>query len=180
MSTLSPSQSASSLDAKSALGLRIPPHSIEAESSVLGGLLLDNDGWDHVRDLISGKDFYRHEHKVIFETIERMLDLKNTADVITVFQFLDSTAKSQEIGGLEYLNALAQFVPSASNIRRYAEIVREQSILRNLVAAGDEISTAGFNIEGTPVGQILDEAEQKIFNIGDDSSRLKQGFQGMP
>jgi replicative DNA helicase len=180
MSTLSPSQSVSSLDAKSALGLRIPPHSIEAESSVLGGLLLDNDGWDHVRDLISGKDFYRHEHKVIFETIERMLDLKNTADVITVFQFLDSTAKGQEIGGLEYLNALAQFVPSASNIRRYAEIVREQSILRNLVAAGDEISTAGFNIEGTPVGQILDEAEQKIFNIGDDSSRLKQGFQGMP
>jgi replicative DNA helicase len=165
---------------KNTTGLRVPPHSIEAESSVLGGLLLDNDSWDRVADLVSANDFYRHEHKLIFETIERMLEQRHSADVITVFQFLNSTNRGLEIGGLEYLNALAQYVPSASNIRRYAELVREQSILRGLVAAGDEISTSAFNPDGLPVSHILDQAEQKIFTIGDARSRSNHGPQGMP
>jgi len=88
--------------------------------------------------------------------------------------------KAEEIGGLGYLNALAQYVPSASNIRRYAEIVRERSILRKLVSASDEIATNAFNTQGRAVAQILDEAEQKIFNIGEEGSRMKQGFQAMP
>ncbi|KIQ31787.1 DNA helicase [Variovorax paradoxus] len=159
--------------------LRIPPHSIEAESSVLGGLLLDNGAWDRMGDLLVDDDFYRHEHKLIYAAIGGLINASKAADVITVFERLQSLGKADDIGGLVYLNSLAQYVPSASNIRRYAEIVRERSILRKLVSASDEIATNAFNPQGKPVDKILDEAEQKIFNIGEEGSRMKQGFQSM-
>ena len=159
--------------------LRIPPHSIEGESSVLGGLLLDNGAWDRVGDLLADKDFYRHEHQLIYAAIGGLVNASKPADIITVYERLQSLGKADEIGGLSYLNALAQFVPSASNIRRYAEIVRERSILRKLVAASDEIATNAFNPQGKGVTAILDEAEQKILNIGEQGSRMKQGFQSM-
>ena len=159
--------------------LRIPPHSIEAESSVLGGLLLDNGAWDRVGDLLVDGDFYRYEHKQVFAAIGSLINASRPADVITVYEHLQSLGKAEEIGGLGYLNALAQYVPSASNIRRYAEIVRERSILRKLVSASDEIATNAFNPQGKAIDRILDEAEQKIFNIGEEGSRMKQGFQSM-
>ena len=160
--------------------LRIPPHSIEAESSVLGGLLLDNGAWDRVGDLLVDGDFYRYEHRQVYSAIGALVNASRPADVITVYEHLQALGKAEEIGGLGYLNALAQYVPSASNIRRYAEIVRERSILRKLVSASDEIATNAFNTQGRAVAQILDEAEQKIFNIGEEGSRMKQGFQAMP
>ncbi|RIX74670.1 replicative DNA helicase [Acidovorax cavernicola] len=159
--------------------LRIPPHSIEAESSVLGGLLLDNGAWDRMGDLLVDGDFYRHEHKLIYAAIGGLINASKPADVITVFEQLQNLGKADDIGGLVYLNSLAQYVPSASNIRRYAEIVRDRSILRKLVSASDEIATNAFNPQGKPVDKILDEAEQKIFNIGEEGSRMKQGFQSM-
>jgi replicative DNA helicase len=159
--------------------LRIPPHSIEAESSVLGGLLLDNAAWDGVSDLLHDGDFYRYEHRLVFAAMASLINASRPADVITVFEHLQSLGKAEEIGGLGYLNSLAQYVPSASNIRRYAEIVRERSVLRKLVSASDEISTSAFNPKGRPVATILDEAEQKIFNIGEEGARTKQGFQSM-
>ncbi len=159
--------------------LRVPPHSTEAESSVLGGLLLDNQAWDRVGDLLIDSDFYRFEHRLIYAGIAKLVNASKPADVITVYEHLQSIGKSEEVGGLAYLNALAQYVPSASNIRRYAEIVRERAILRKLVTASDEIATAAFNTQGRPVDKILDEAEQKIFHIGEEGSRMKQGFQGM-
>jgi len=159
--------------------LRIPPHSIEAESSVLGGLLLDNNAWDRVGDLLKESDFYRFEHRLIFTAVSTLINASKPADVITVYEALQSLGKAEEIGGLGYLNALAQYVPSAGNIRRYAEIVRERGILRKLVSASDEIATNAFNPQGRPVEKILDEAEQKIFNIGEEGSRMKQGFQSM-
>jgi replicative DNA helicase len=159
--------------------LRIPPHSIEAESSVLGGLLLDNNAWDRVGDLLKESDFYRFEHRLIFTSVSTLINASKPADVITVYEALQSLGKAEEIGGLAYLNALAQYVPSAGNIRRYAEIVRERGILRKLVTASDEIATNAFNPQGRPVEKILDEAEQKIFNIGEEGSRMKQGFQSM-
>ena len=159
--------------------LRIPPHSIEAESSVLGGLLLDNGAWDRVGDLLTERDFYRYEHRMVFGAIGALINASKPADVITVFEQLQNQGKAEEIGGLSYLNSLAQYVPSAGNIRRYAEIVRERSILRKLVSASDEISTNAFNPQGRPVSAILDEAEQKIFNIGEEGARSKQGFQAM-
>jgi replicative DNA helicase len=159
--------------------LRVPPHSIEAESSVLGGLLLDNGAWDRVGDLLTDGDFYRYEHKLIYASIGALINATKPADVITVYEHLQNLGKADDTGGLAYLNSLAQYVPSASNIRRYAEIVRERSILRKLVSASDEIATNAFNPQGKAVDKILDEAEQKIFNIGEEGSRMKQGFQGM-
>jgi replicative DNA helicase len=159
--------------------LRIPPHSLEAESSVLGGLLLDNAAWDRVGDLLVDGDFYRHEHRLIYGAVGALINASKPADVITVYEHLQNQGKAEETGGLSYLNSLAQYVPSAGNIRRYAEIVRERSILRKLVSASDEISTDAFNPKGRPVADIVDQAEQKIFNIGEQGSRMKQGFQGM-
>jgi replicative DNA helicase len=159
--------------------LRIPPHSLEAEASVLGGLLLDNSAWDRVGDMLTDQDFYRFEHRQVFAAIAALINASRPADVITVYEHLQALGKADEVGGLAYLNSLAQYVPSASNIRRYAEIVRERSILRKLVTASDEIATHAFNTRGREVAQILDEAEQKIFSIGEEGSRMKQGFQSM-
>ncbi|KZT15158.1 replicative DNA helicase [Acidovorax sp. GW101-3H11] len=159
--------------------LRTPPHSIEAESSVLGGLLLDNNAWDRVGDLLKEGDFYRYEHQAIYAAIGALINASKPADVITVFEQLKNQGKAQEMGGLTYLNSLAQYVPSATNIRRYAEIVRERAILRKLVTASDEISTNAFNPQGKTVERILDEAEAKIFAIGEEGSRNKQGFQSL-
>jgi replicative DNA helicase len=145
--------------------LRVPPHSIESESSVLGSLLLDNGAWDRVGDLLTDGDFYRYEHKLIYAAIGGLVNATRPADVITVFHELEKLGKGQEVGGLPYLNSLAQYVASAANIRRYAEIVRERSILRKLLSASDEIATAAFNPHGKPVPEILDEAERKIFHI---------------
>ena len=159
--------------------LRIPPHSQEAESSVLGGLLLDNNSWDKVADLLVEADFYRYEHRLVFASITSLVNTNRPADVITVFEQMQSQGKAEEIGGLAYLNSLAQYVPSSANILRYAEIVRERSILRKLVSVSDEIATSALNTNGRPVTNILDEAEQKIFSIGEEGSRMRQGFQSM-
>ncbi|MFN9707592.1 MAG: DnaB-like helicase C-terminal domain-containing protein, partial [Burkholderiales bacterium] len=159
--------------------LRIPPHSIEAEQSVLGGLLLDNSAWDRAGDLLVDSDFYRLEHRLIYAAIAGLISGSKPADVITVFEQLQSLGKAEECGGVVYLNALAQSVLSAANLRRYAEIVRERAVLRKLIAASDEIATAAFNPQGRPVDQILDEAEGKIFRIGEEGSKSKQGFVSM-
>jgi replicative DNA helicase len=159
--------------------LRIPPHSVEAEASVLGGLLLDNAAWDKVGDLLSENDFYRFEHKLVFSAIETLVNASKPADVVTVFEHLQNLGKNDAVGGLAYLNALAQYVPSAGNIRRYAEIVRERSILRKLVSACDDITGQAFSTKGKSISSIVDEAEQKILSIGEEGSRLNQGFQSM-
>ncbi len=159
--------------------LRIPPHSIEADLGVLGGLLIDNGAWDRAGDLLTDSDFYRYEHRLIYAAIGQLINASKPADVITVFEQLQSLGKAEECGGLTYLNALAQSVPSAANLRRYAEIVRERAVLRKLVSASDEIATAAFNPQGRPVSQILDEAEGRIFQIGEEGNRGKQGFHSM-
>jgi len=157
--------------------LRIPPHSIEAEQSVLGGLLLDNSAWDKIADFVNPEDFYRYDHRLIFQHIARLINGSRPADVITVFESLSSANKADEIGGISYLNALAQNTPSAANIRRYAEIVRDRGILRKLISVSDEISGSAFNPQGKEVKQMLDEAESKIFAIAEEGSRGTQGFQ---
>ena len=159
--------------------LRVPPHSVEAEQSVLGGLLLDNMAWDRAAELLTDSDFYRYEHRLIFSAVAALVQHSRPADVITVFELLQSLGKADDCGGLAYLNALAQSVPSAANMRRYAEIVRERAVLRKLIGASDEIATAAFNREGRNVSQILDEAESKILKIGEEGSRQQQGPQSM-
>ena len=159
--------------------LRVPPHSIDAESSVLGGLLLNNDAWDRVGDLLVDGDFYRYEHKLIYAAIGQLVNACKPADTVTVYEQLQGIGKHEEVGGLPYLASLANSVPSAANIRRYAEIVREKSVIRKLISTGDEIITTAFNPDGKTLEQILDEAEQKLLAVGDAGSRLKQGFQSI-
>ncbi len=159
--------------------LRTPPHSAEAESSVLGGLLLDNGAWDRVGDVVRDDDFYRHEHQLIFNAIASLVNVAKPADVVTVYEHLQNLGQAEQAGGLAYLNALAQYVPSAANIRRYGEIVRERAVLRKLIAASDEIATTAFSPKGRTVAEVLDMAEQRVFKIGEESSRMKQGFQDM-
>jgi replicative DNA helicase len=159
--------------------LRLPPQSSEAEQSVLGALLLDNSAWERMADLVTDGDFYAYQHRLIFSAIGSLINASKPADVITVFDQLRALGKHEEAGGIEYLNRLAQFIPSAANVRRYAEIVREKSILRKLISASDDIATTAFNPLGKEVPKILDEAEQKIFQIAEDGSRMNQGFIAM-
>ncbi|MGO4328670.1 replicative DNA helicase [Cupriavidus sp. 2TAF22] len=157
--------------------LKVPPHSIEAEQSVLGGLLLDNAAWDRIADFLSEADFYRFDHRMIFQSISRLIAATKPADVITVYEVLQGAGKAEEVGGLAYLNSLAQNTPSAANIRRYAEIVRERSVLRKLVTVADDIATAAFAPKGREVRELLDEAESKVFAIAEEGSRGQKGFQ---
>ncbi len=156
--------------------LRVPPHSVEAEQSVLGGLLLDNTAWDKIADILREDDFYRYDHRLIFQRIQRLIDQAKPADVITVFESLSSVGKADEVGGLGYLNALAQNTPSAANIRRYADIVRGRAVMRKLVTVSDEIAESAFNPNGREVGQLLDDAESKVFAIAEEGARGQQGF----
>lgn len=149
--------------------LRVPPHSIESESAVLGGLLLDNGAWDRVGDLLTEGDFYRHEHRLIFGTIGALMNATRPADPFTVLAQLEAVGKAGEAGGLAYLASLAQYVPSAGNIHRYAMIVRERSILRRLISAADEIASGAFNPQGKPVDAIVDVAMQKILSVSTDA-----------
>jgi replicative DNA helicase len=154
-------------------GLHVPPHSVEAEQSVLGGLLLDNLAWDRAADQLTDSDFYRLEHRLIFSAIGALVGHSKPADVITVFEQLQSHGQADDAGGLAYLNALAQSVPSAANLRRYAEIVSERAILRKLVAASDQIATNAFNTQGRPASQLLDEAESTILAISRGHQRTE-------
>jgi replicative DNA helicase len=157
--------------------LRIPPHSIEAEQSVLGGLLLDNAAFDKIADLVGEDDFYRDEHKRIYRQIRKLLERSKPVDVVTVAESLDLAGEGSETGGLAYLGELAANTPSAANIRRYAEIVRERAILRQLVTAGDEIAGSALNPLGRDPKQLLDEAEAKVFAIAEGGFRHQTGFQ---
>ncbi len=147
--------------------LRVPPHSIEAETAVLGALLLDTGAaWDRVADLLTDADFFRFEHRLVFEAIGGLANSNKPADVVTVFNRLQGIKGGPDVT-LAYLNELAQYVPTAANIRRYAEIVREKSLLRKLVSASDEIATRAFNPGVQTAAEVVDEAESKIFAIGD-------------
>ncbi|WP_084224336.1 replicative DNA helicase [Stenoxybacter acetivorans] len=158
----------------------IPPHSLEAEQSVLGGLLLDNDAFENIAGIINEVDFYRHEHRLIFRAIAKLAETMRPADVITVQEELQRREELEAAGDFAYLVNLAQNTPSAANIRHYAEIVRERSILRQLAQVGTEIARDAYNPQGKDAKQMLDEAENNVFQIAESSSRARQGFLAMP
>lgn len=157
--------------------LRVPPHSLEAEQSVIGGLLLDNTAWDRIADLVGENDFYHDEHRRIYRQIRKLLGDNKPADALTVAEALDVAGDGERTGGLVYLGEIAANTPTAANIRRYAEIVRERAILRQLVSAGDEITTSALNPLGREAKELLDEAEAKIFAIAEAGMRHQTGFQ---
>jgi replicative DNA helicase len=160
--------------------IKLPPHSVEAEQSVLGGLLLDNSAWERIADLLGESDFYRADHRLIYRHISKLVEASRPADVITVSESMDSTRELDTVGGLAYLGALAQNTPSSANIRRYAEIVRERAIMRKLAETATEIADSAYNPMGREAPQLLDEAESRIFSISEEGSRGRQGFLDMP
>ncbi len=160
--------------------LKLPPHSLEAEQSVLGGLMLDNTAWDRVADLIAESHFYRADHRLIYRHISKLIEHSRPADVVTVAESLEATKELVGVGGLAYVSALAGNTPSAANIRRYAEIVRDRAILRRLAEVGTDIADSSYNTMGKEANQLLDEAESRVFEIAEQGARGRQGFQEMP
>jgi replicative DNA helicase len=158
------------------LSLKVPPHSVEAEQSLLGALLLDNQAFDRVADLIGADDFYRDDHRRIWRHIAKLAEANRPADVITVNESIEASEDKDKTGGAAYLGALAQNTPSALNIRRYAELVRERSVQRRLAQVATGIAEDALNPAGREVGQLLDEAESKIFQIAESGARRDQGL----
>src|SRR4051812_47233248 len=158
------------------LPFRTPPHSIEAEQSLLGALMLDNQAFDRVADLITGEDFYRDDHRRIWRHISRLIEANKPADVVTVSEAIDASEDKDRTGGPAYLGALAQNTPSALNIRRYAELVREKSVQRRLASVATGIAEDALNPGSKDVGQMLDEAESKIFQIAESGARKNEGL----
>ncbi len=147
--------------------LRTPPHSVEAEQSVLGGLLLDASAWDNVADIVRAEDFYRPDHALIFEAIGQLAGVGKPSDVVTVSEQLERSARLADAGGLAYLGTLARDTPSAANVRSYAEIVRERSLLRRLAHVGTEITSSVFRNEGETAAELVDRAEGQVFEIAE-------------
>lgn len=159
--------------------LRLPPHSVEAEQAVLGGLLLSNQAWDRIGDLLTESDFYRADHRVLWRTITKLVEDNKPADVLTVTEALKITGEINDVGGLAYLHQLASGTPSAANIRRYAEIVRERSIMRRLAEVGTSIADSAYSPQGREARQLLDEAETRILEIGEQGGRSSESFAKM-
>jgi len=159
--------------------LKVPPHSIEAEQSVLGGLMLDNSSYDHVTEVLSEQDFYRRDHRLIFRAIAYLASKEEPYDAVTVSEYLNDIGELDSIGGLMYLGGIVQNTPSAANIKAYAGIVRERSILRQLISVATGISDAAFNNQGQDSASILDEAERSVFEIAEQQSRGRKGFQNI-
>ena len=147
--------------------LKTQPHSIEAEQSVLGGLMLDNDAWFNVAEVISQRDFYRPQHRLIFESMTDLANDNDPLDAVTVSERLQSRGVLDKAGGLAYLGELAEGTPGASNVVAYAHIVGERSTLRQLIGAANRIAESAFAPEGKPSEELLDLAEQEVFRIAD-------------
>ncbi len=157
--------------ASKGLNLKVPPHSQEAEQSVLGALMLDNRAWDRIADRLSAKDFYRQDHRLIFEAINALVDAHKPMDVVTLLATLKMSGQLDAAGGETYLYELARNTPTAANVTAYADIVRERAVLRQLIAAGTDIAQEAFNPEGRDIRELLDTAEQMVFGIAERRER---------
>ena len=159
--------------------LRVPPHSVQAEQAVLGGLMLDNASWDKIADLITEQDFYRREHQLIFAAIASLAENDQPLDLVTVNDELVRLDTSDEVGGLAYLGMLANETPTAANIKAYAAIVREQSVVRQLIRVGNQVDESGYQPKGRKVHELLDYAENLVFQIAEQKARGGGGFRSI-
>jgi replicative DNA helicase len=166
-------------DAGAEQRLKVPPNSISAEQALIGGLMLNAQAWDKIADVIVGEDFYRKDHRVIFEAIANLVEGGSPCDVVTVSEHLDGRGELDQSGGLEYLATLANETAGAANARAYAKIIRETSTLRALINAGNEISGNAFTSGERNAAQIVDEAERLVFEIAEKGSRGRRGFKSL-
>ena len=153
--------------------IKVPPHSIEAEQSVLGGLMLNNSVWESVDELLLETDFYRQDHRVIYRVMKRLINEDAPLDVVTLAEALDSVSELDSVGGISYLGEMVQNMPGVANIKAYARIVKERSTMRQLIAVAQEIADSSFNPEGQNSDTLLEEAERKVIKIAE--SRPKDG-----
>jgi replicative DNA helicase len=156
--------------------IRVPPHSVEAEQAVLGGLMLDNAAWERIADRLREEDFYRQDHRLIFRAISELSNADQPFDAVTLSEWLQSREQLEAAGGLAYLATLARDTPTAANVRAYADIVRERSVLRQLIRAGGELADAAFRPEGRGADELIEFAERQVFEIAESRGRLKQNF----
>lgn len=156
--------------------IRVPPHSIEAEQAVLGALMLDNRAWDAIADRLAADDFYRRDHRLIFEAIAELAGKTEPSDAVTLSEWLERKGIAEETGGLVYLASLVRDTPSAANVRAYADAVRERSTLRRLISAGGEIAASAFEPEGRSAVELVDEAERRVFEIAESGNKVRSGF----
>ncbi len=156
--------------------LKVPPHSIDAEQAVLGGLLLDNESWIQVAERLGERDFYRNDHRLVFKCIETLANENKPYDVVTLAEWLENNGQLDQAGGLSFLAALAENTPTAANIVAYADIVRQRAVLRQLIRAGTDIAGSAYNTEGRSSEELLDSAERMVFEIADQHSRGRLGF----
>ncbi|WDT85830.1 replicative DNA helicase [Alteromonas sp. 009811495] len=159
--------------------LKVPPHSIEAEQSVLGSMLIDPDSWDKVAELITDTDFYNRSHQIIFRAITRLLNASNPIDLITVSEELEKHDELDDAGGFAYLGELAKNTPSSANVVSYAQIISERAITRELIGVAHEIAEVGYNPEGRDSADILDLAESKVFEIAERRTGENEGPRGV-
>jgi replicative DNA helicase len=162
-------------EASSVIDVRVPPHSLEAEQAVLGGLLLDAHAWDNVGDVLRAENFYRPDHRLIFAAIAALASEGKPCDVVTVSEELQRHSQLDNAGGLAYLGTLARDTPTAANARAYALIVRERSLLRDLIQAGTDIAASVFNNEGETARELVDNAERRVFSIAEQGFRGREG-----
>jgi replicative DNA helicase len=153
-----------------------PPHSVEAEQSVLGALLIDTTSWDQAADIVSAEDFYRPDHRLIFEALAELTLGGRPGDVVTVAEALERRGRLEEAGGLAYLGTLARDTPTAANVRAYAQIVRERALLRRLIEAGRAITASVFSDQGLSARELVDRAEAKVFEIAELGARSGSGI----
>ncbi len=168
--------STTDLARRAAERLRLPPHSVEAEQSLLGGLMLDQRAWDQVADVVGADDLYRADHRLIFEAVATLVERDQPPDAVTVSEHLERGGELDAAGGLDYLARLVEETPSAANVRAYAQIVRDNSILRQLIEIGGDIAASAHSNEGRTVGELVDLAEQRVFEISDRGKRAGAGF----
>ena len=159
--------------------LKVPPHSIEAEQSVLGGLMLDSDAWDQIADLLHEEDFYRYDHRLIYMAMHQLAERNTPFDAITLSEWMEQNGQLEDGGGLAYLGTLAKNTPTAANIKAYAGIVRERSIVRQLIRVANLIGDSAFNPDGRDSAELLDHAEKLVFEIAEKGSRGRRGFISM-
>ena len=156
--------------------LKIPPHSIEAEQSVLGGLMLDNHAWERIADRVAEEDFYRYDHRLIFRAIVDLAEDDKPLDIITLSEWLGKRGDLEDAGGFAYLGTMAKDTPSAANISAYADIVRERSILRQLIGVGTSIADSAYSPGEKASKTLLDEAESAVFKIAEQGAKHVQNF----
>lgn len=159
--------------------LKTPPHNIEAEQSVIGGLMLNNEAWDDVAERVIEEDFYQRGHRFVFSAMRKLIETQRPIDLVTLTEYLGQIGELDNCGGFAYLAEIQKNTPSSANIKAYADIVRERAVIREMIAAANEIAESGYDTQGRASAELLDVAESKVFRIAEKRAKSNEGPQNL-